>query len=155
MTFRQGFVSGRITQLKTESSRAEIALPLEVKEALLEWAKHTPYRAPENCVFASPLTNGKRPYWPDSILAKYIQPVAEAAGTGRVGWHTFRHSVSRWSKQALTLQEAKELLRHANLQTTSDIYKGLPLKAKRAAQQRLVEFFQEEAKRSSDQTRSA
>lgn len=155
VTFRQGFVSGRITPLKTESSRAEMALPLEVKEALLEWKKHTPYRAPGNWVFASPLTNGKRPYWPESILAKHIQPGAEAAGIGRVGWHTFRHSVSQWSKQSLTLQEAKELLRHANLQTTSDIYKGLPLSAKRAAQQRLVEFVQEEAKKSLDQTGSA
>jgi len=48
----------------------------------------------------------------------------------------------------LKLEETKEILRHANIQTTSDIYKGLPLEAKRAAQQRLVEFVRAEAKKS-------
>jgi integrase len=122
---------------------------------LIEWKKHTPYCAPENWVFASPITKGERPFWPDSILANYIQPIAEAAGFGHIGWHTFRHSVSAWSKQALKLEETKAILRHASYQTASDIYKGLPLEAKRAAQQRLVEFVREEAKKSMDQTVSA
>jgi integrase len=132
-----------------------MALPAEVKEALLEWNKRTPYNAPEDWVFASPSTKGERPYWPDSILANHIQPVAEAAGLGHLGWHTFRHSVSQWSKQALKLEETKEILRHASIQTTSDIYKGLPLEAKRAAQQRLVDFVREEAKKTLDPAVSA
>jgi len=40
----------------------------------------------------------------------------------------------------LKLEETKELLRHSNVQTTSDIYGGLSLEAKREAQARLVEF---------------
>lgn len=154
MTFRQGFVSGRITPMKTKSSRAEMAIPADVKEALLEWKKRTPYSAPENWVFASPNTKGERPFWPDSILANHIQPIAEAAGFGHVGWHTFRHSVSQWGKQALSLEETKEILRHSNIQTTSDIYKGLPLEAKRAAQRRLIDFVRAEAKKSLDQAGS-
>jgi hypothetical protein len=43
----------------------------------------------------------------------------------------------------LTLEETKELVRHANIQTTSDIYGGLSLDAKRAAQSRLVNFVNE------------
>ena len=72
VTFRLGFVSGRITMLKTEASRTEISIPAEVKEALLEWKKLTPYKAPGDWVFASAATKGKRPLWPDSMLAKYI-----------------------------------------------------------------------------------
>ena len=155
VTFRQGFVSGRVTPLKTKASRAQMALPAEVKQALLEWKKNTPYSEPEDWVFASPWTKGKRPYWPEGILANHIQPIAEAAGFGQVGWHTFRHSVAQWSKQALKLEETKEILRHANIQTTSDIYKGLPLEAKRAAQKRLVEFVREEAKKKLDPAVSA
>jgi len=150
MTFRQGFVSARITSLKTRSSRAEMAIPSDVREALLEWKKHTPYSAPESWVFASSATNGERPFWPEAILANYIQPIAQAAGLGRIAWHTFRHSVSQWGKQALNLEETKEILRHSNIQTTSDIYKGLPLEGKREAQQRLVEFVRAEAKKSLD-----
>jgi hypothetical protein len=48
--------------------------------------------------------------------------------------------VSAWGKESLKLEETKELLRHSNVQTTSDIYGGLSLAAKRAAQNRLVNF---------------
>ena len=107
----------------------------------------TPYSAPGDWVFASQATKGKRPIWPDSMLADYIRPIAEKAGLGRIGWHTFRHSLSSWGKQVLTLEETKELVRHANIQTTSDIYGGLSLDAKRAAQTRLVEFVREEGQK--------
>ena len=143
ITFRQGFVSGRISQLKTEASRAEISIPTEVRDSLIAWKKQTPCNAPGDWVFASPATNGRRPFWPDSMLAKYIRPAAEAAGFGKIGWHTFRHSLSAWGKEALKLEETKELLRHSNIQTTSDIYGGLSLAAKRAAQERLLKFVRE------------
>jgi len=107
----------------------------------------TPYSAPGDWVFASQATKGKRPIWPDSMLADYIRPIAEKAGLGRIGWHTFRHSLSSWGKQVLTLEETKELVRHANIQTTSDIYGGLSLDAKRTAQTRLVKFVRGEGEK--------
>ncbi len=73
VTFHQGFVSGRISQLKTEASRAEISLPAEVRASLIAWKKQTPSNAPGDWVFASPATNGQRPMWPDSMLADYIR----------------------------------------------------------------------------------
>lgn len=144
VTFRQGFVSGRISELKTEASRAQISLPTEVRDSLIAWKRLTPYKAETDWVFASPATNGHRPFWPDSMLVQYIRPVAVEAGIGRIGWHTFRHSLSAWGKEALKLEETKELLRHSNIQTTSDIYGGLPLNAKRKAQARLVKFVQKQ-----------
>jgi len=77
------------------------------------------------------------------MLVQYIRPKAAAAGFGRIGWHTFRHSLSSWGKQVLTLEETKELLRHTDLQTTSNIYGGLSLDAKRKAQAKLIEFVRE------------
>ena len=118
VTFRQGFVSERISQLKTEVSRAVMSIPIEVRDSLIAWKKRTPYSSPGDWVFASAATNGRRPLWPDSMLAKYIRPIAEAAGFGKFGWHTFRHSLSAWGKEALKLEETKELLRHSNIQTT-------------------------------------
>ena len=149
VTFRQGFVSGRISQLKTEASRTEISLPEAVRDSLVTWKKLTPYSAPGDWVFASPATHGHRPMWPDSMLADYIRPIAESGGFGRIGWHTFRHSLTSWGKQVLTLEETKELARHANVQTTSDIYGGLSLDAKRTAQSRLVNFVLEAGAKSS------
>jgi len=54
------------------------------RQALLEWKEKTPYSAPGDRVFASPETRGKRPLWPDSMLANYIQPIAEAASFGHI-----------------------------------------------------------------------
>jgi len=48
VTFRQGFVSGRITQLKTEASRTDISLLVFLKSSLNAWRKLTPYLAPED-----------------------------------------------------------------------------------------------------------
>jgi integrase len=146
VTFRQGFVSGRITPLKTEASRTEISLPDSVRASLTAWREITPYPAEQDWVIASPATNGRRPIWPDSMLADHIRPTAEKAGYGRIGWHTFRHSFVSWGKQVLKIDETKELARQSDIATTSNIYGGLSLEAKRDAQGRLVEFVLQAAK---------
>jgi hypothetical protein len=33
------------------------------------------------------------------MLADHIQPIAEKAGYGKIGWHTFRHSYTCWEKK--------------------------------------------------------
>ncbi len=145
VSFWRGFVDGRVTPLKTEASRADVAMPDELIEALLAWRKVAVYTAPSDWVFASPARRGKRPYWPGQLLKTHIKPVAFKAGFGNIGWHTFRHSLSSWGKEVLRLEEAKELLRHENLKTTSELYGGLSLEAKRSAQQRLVECVKSSA----------
>ena len=63
-----------------------------------------------------------------------------------IGWHSFRHTVSAWGKEAgLELEEVKTLMRHENIVTTSDIYGDLGLDAKRRIQQRLVQFLKQQA----------
>ena len=47
----------------------------------------------EDWLFASPASKGKLPYWPFSLFRVYVRPALKAAEiTGKVGWHTFRHS---------------------------------------------------------------
>ena len=97
-------------------------------------------------MFASPYTKGQRPFWPGQLLKNHIQPVAVEAGFPRFGWHSFRHTVSAWGKQAgLELEEVKTLLRHENIATTSEVYGELELGAKRKIQERLVQFVRREA----------
>ena len=149
--FERGIVHGRITPLKNEASRSSVSVPEEVLEALIEWRAATPYSATTDWVFASPATRGLRPYWPGQLLKTHIKPIAAAAGFGNIGWHTFRHSFSSWGKEALKLEETKELLRHENLSTTSELYGGLSLEAKRQASERLVEYVKQAAQAESMQ----
>jgi len=76
----------------------------------------------------------------------HIKPVALAAGLPAIGWHSFRHTVSAWSKEAgLELEDVKTLLRHEDIATTSNVYGDLGMKAKRRIQQRMVEFVRRQA----------
>jgi integrase len=85
--------------------------------------------------------------WPDNLLRKRIQPIALKAGFPKIGWHSFRHTVSAWGKEAgFSLEEIKTLLRHENIATTSQVYGEVHIAAKRALQQRLVDYVKQKAK---------
>ena len=146
VSFRCGFVQGRITPLKTEASRTNLPLPEEVLALLRQWHSITPYNQPEDWIFASPRTRGQRPLWPAQLFKTHIKPVALAAGLPNIGWHSFRHTVSAWGKEAgLELEDVKTLLRHEDIATTSNVYGDLGMKAKRRIQQQLVEFVKQQA----------
>jgi len=146
VSFRRGFVQGRVTPLKTEASRTNLPLPSELLELLREWQSITPYGRVDDWIFASPYTKGLRPFWPAQLLKTHIKPVAVAAGLPSIGWHSFRHTVSAWAKEAgLELEDVKTLLRHENIATTSNVYGDLGMEAKRRIQQRLVEFVKKQA----------
>jgi integrase len=146
VSFRRGLVEGRITPLKTEASRTNLPMPEEVLELLRQWRSITPYNQPGDWIFASPYTRGRRPFWPAQLFKTHIKPVALAAGLPGIGWHSFRHTVSAWGKEAgLELEDVKTLLRHEDIATTSNVYGDLGMKAKRRIQQRMVEFVRRQA----------
>ena len=56
-------------------------------------------------------------------VIRVLKLAAEAAGIGNIGWHTFRHSYRMWLKQLKApLDVQKQLMRHADLKTTVEIY---------------------------------
>ena len=95
----------------------------ELAELLEDWRTQTPYPLDQDWVFASPFTQGQRPYWPESVLKDHVRPAAKKAGiTKHVGWHTFRHSVGSHLGQAgENVKVVQELLRHASSRITQDV----------------------------------
>src|SRR6266513_1807283 len=88
-------------------------------------------------IFANPETGN--PYWPSKIRENHLVPAGIAAGIGRVGWHTFRHTYScllREHEVDVKVQQA--LLRHADIRTTMNIYTQAIPKAVREATRRVV-----------------
>lgn len=154
VSFHRGFVQGRITPLKTEASRTNLPIPDELMDLLRQWHSISPYNRPDDWIFASPHTKGLRPFWPAQLLKKHIKPVALAAGLPNIGWHSFRHTVSAWGKEAgLKLEDVKTLLRHEDIATTSNVYGDLGMEAKRRIQRRLVAFVNEQAKAAEEASR--
>ena len=67
---------------------------------LRKWYRLTPYRNPEDWVFASNSSRagskrGKQPLWLQTIMRYHIHPVVrELRIDKRVSWHTFRRTYS-------------------------------------------------------------
>jgi integrase len=133
---QRGFVRGEINPTKTEPSEGILPLDPGLAEVILAHRRRAKYVADTDLVFAN--RSGK-PRWPESILADYIKLAAQHAGIGKVGWHTFRHTYSTLL-HALGTKPAvqKELLRHADIRTTMNVYTHALSYEKREAASKVV-----------------
>ena len=132
-----------IGNCKTEASRKSIPMDPMLAADLWSWKQDSPYAQPKDWVFASPRSEGRRPYWPDSLLSHVIRPAAVRAGIKkRIGWHTFRHSFSTMLVgNGENVKVVQELLRHSNCRCTLEIYSQARNESKREAQHRLIEML--------------
>lgn len=95
MNVTRSIVYGVVGPCKTEASQKPVPIHPSVSEALIQWRGICRYNKPDDWVFASTRHRGRRPYWGQAILRRYIRPVAESVGIQkRIGWHTFRHTYS-------------------------------------------------------------
>jgi integrase len=133
-------VYGVVGPCKTESSQKPVPIHPILADALLEWRKCSRYTKHDDWVFASNRYRGRRPFWGQAILRKYIRPVAQKAGIQkRFGWHTFRHTYSSLLRSVGTeFKVMQELLRHSSLRSTLDVYTQAITPAKHAAQAAVV-----------------
>jgi integrase len=132
-----------IGHYKTEASRKPVPIDVQVVADLWLWKETTAYSKPDDWIFASPHSHGRHPFWPDIVLQKIIRPAALRAGiTKRIGWHTFRHSYSSLLvANGENVKVVQELMRHASIHMTLDVYSQARKAAKRQAQGRLVQMI--------------
>lgn len=138
---------GHVGPCKTEASRKPVPLDLNVAADLWLWKEDSKFAGPEDWIFASLCAGGRQPLWPNTILQKTIRPAALRAGIRKtIGWHTFRHTYSTLLiAQGENIKVVQELMRHATSRCTLEIYSQAQTRAKRAAQQRLVQSVLPEA----------
>ena len=127
---------GKIGHCKTEASRKPVPLCDHVAADLWLWKEDSKYRQADDWIFASPHTDGRRPFWPDAVLQKVIRPAALRAGIRKtIGWHTFRHTYSTLLiANGENVKVVQELMRHANSRCTLEIYTQARTEQKRKAQ---------------------
>jgi site-specific recombinase XerD len=83
------------------------------------------------------------PPWANTLLTRFLRPAAQKAKIKKeVGWHTFRLIYSTLLKgNGEDVKVVQELMRHANFQTTLNVYTRAITTAKRAAQTRVVDVL--------------
>ena len=128
---QRSVVCGKVYATKTEASQKPMPIDPELAKALLEHRRQATYVAPEDYIFAG---DSGKPRWHGVMLTDHIKPAAVRAGIGKIGWHTFRHTFSSILHHAGTnMAVQKELLRHADIQTTMNMYTQAVSAAKREA----------------------
>jgi integrase len=134
---QRGIVHGRVDDVKTEYSLDDLPLDPDYAEVMQTWRSKCPVTE-EGWVFANPTT--EMPYWQETVAEKQIKPAAVRAGIGLVGWHTFRHTYRTWLDGAgAPISIQRELMRHASIQTTMNVYgRSMMSEAKRAANSNVV-----------------
>jgi integrase len=139
LLIQRSMVHGRVGDVKTEYSRDTVPLDTAVVDVLMLHKDHC-FSTPKGWLFANPIAG--KPYHQEEIQKKHIRKASVAAGIGGdIGWHTFRHSYRSWLDETgapLTVQ--KELMRHASIQTTMNIYGKAMTDTKRQAHSKVVEM---------------
>jgi integrase len=135
---RRNVVNGRVGDVKTDRSEATVPLAPAVAELLQRWKRVTLFSKETDWVFASPFTGGALPYLARGIQQRHIRPAMDNAGLDpEMGWHTFRHTYrTLLSTTGAALDVQRDLMRHASITTTMDVYGGTlpePLRAANAA----------------------
>jgi integrase len=135
---QRGVVNGRAGETKTEYSQRPLPLDPAIKEAILRWRSQAYYLTETDWVFAA---DSGKPRSQTTILKKKLKPAAERAGIGKIGWHTFRHTYSTLLRASgADIKVQQELLRHADIQTTMNIYTQAVSDAKREANHKVIQM---------------
>jgi integrase len=129
-----------VGEVKTKYSHSGLPLDPALAEILFSWKRTSKFGDDPDWVFASPQKAGEQPLRPTSLLEKQIKPAAKQAQLGHgIGWHTFRHTYSSMLRQlGVDVKVQQELLRHADIRTTMNVYTQAVSEQKRAAQSSVV-----------------
>jgi integrase len=140
LLIQRSIVHGREGEVKTEYSRDYVPLDSALVGILLEHRRRY-YQTPEGWLFANPTTG--RPYHQDTIQQNHIRETGKDAGLGDgIGWKTFRHSYRSWMDDTgAPMSAQKELMRHASIQTTMNVYGGAMPESKREANRKVVRML--------------
>jgi len=143
---RRGVVIGKVGDVKTRCSNKAIPLDPDLASTLSSYKQDkAPDAGEKDWVF--PSTRTGNPWWPWTLQRDHLLPAGIRAGLGRIGWHTFRHTYSTMLRALrVDLKVQQELLRHADIRTTMNIYTQAVPEALREANTKVVQMVLPERK---------
>ena len=150
---QRSVVQCQVGETKTEGSCRPLPVDPGLAARLQELHARSAWPDGGDWVFAN---DAGRPRWQETILQRQLKPAALRAGIGKIGWHTFRHTYSTMLRSAGTdVKVQQELLRHANIQTTMNVYTQAVSDQKRVANSKVVEMVLTGIKAARGKPRSA
>jgi len=138
LKIERAMVLGEVGRVKTKKSKSSMPLDPELATMLLDFKERTaPEALPTSWVFANPVRG--KPWRPSHIQQVYLRPAGrKVLGEDGLGWHNFRHTFSSMLRALGTdIKVQQELVRHADIRTTLNIYTQAPSVQKREAASRV------------------
>ena len=78
---------------------------------------------PNEWLFPSPRSASGLHGHSSILMQKVLHPACDNAKIPRIGWHALRHSYRTWMNSAkITAGTAKDMMRHADIATTMNVY---------------------------------
>ena len=122
LSIERGIVRQRVGDVKTIYSGRTMAMDEEMVRVLRAWKQTTQFSAKTDWIFASPVKLGRQPWSYDQVLRSFLR-AAEAAGIGRLGTRTMRHTYRSWLDAVGTpVAVQQRLMRHGDIRTTMNVY---------------------------------
>jgi len=138
---QRSWVFGHVGEPKTETSRRPMPVDLALEKLLREYRRRLPSSLQKSeWLFASKRTG--MPSHPWSAQRRWLLRAGEKVGVGRLGWHAFRHTYSNLlNEHGTDVKVQQELLRHADIRTTMNIYTRAVPERLRKANSKLVRLL--------------
>ncbi|MCU1296143.1 MAG: site-specific recombinase, phage integrase family [Acidobacteriaceae bacterium] len=122
LSVQRGIVRQRVGDVKTAYSQKQMSINPAMFEELKVWKQATHFSGPADWIFASPLKLGRQPWCYDQVLREFGK-AGIAAGIGKIGTHSMRHTYRSWLDAVGTpIPVQQKLMRHADIRTTMNIY---------------------------------
>jgi integrase len=118
----RGIIRQRVSEVKTIGSRKNITVNAKLLTALQAWKQSTQFSSADDWIFASPSRAGRNPWCYDEVLRRFAT-AGIAAGIGKLGTHSMRHTYRSWLDAVGTpIAVQQKLMRHADIRTTMNVY---------------------------------
>jgi integrase len=122
LSIERAIVNQTVDDVKTSESHRKMPLDEDLLKVLQLWKLTTQFSGPADWVFASPSQLGRLPWSYDQVWRVY-QKAATAAGIGRLGTHSLRHTYrSLLDSVGTPLAVQQKLMRHTDIRTTMNVY---------------------------------
>ena len=138
MLVQRSVVGGRVDDVKTEYSKDDVPLDARLAEALLSGALLHSSR--ETRIGFLPIRSREGRTTRRACRKSSSNGLRSSPDLGEdIGWHTFRHTYRSWlDETGAPMKVQQELMRHASIQTTMNVYGRAMTETKRRANSQVV-----------------
>lgn len=132
----RGVVGKNIGKVKTAKRGKPIPIAEELMVMFQSLRQSAICAEPNEWIFPSTRAAGRKPWNAYSMQRYHLTPAGVKSNLGDdIGWHTLRHSYRSWlDRLGAPIGVQRELMRHADIRTTMNVYGGAFLDNLREAQ---------------------